>query len=289
MPRRFPDDEGFDKVNFIIDSWTTGCDAPWYIYIETMKPAALRAFLVLLSFGWADILRGALRPKGLGRRSQKRKGKWARRIPAFPELGNTIGKQLPFGEQIDDFIKWSDGTRTLWRIDTAMQAGLFWWLVADVAEDFVFNWTSLLYESYWCQPDPPGRFSYSRSGNGTIWPGHWKLIAYPTEDYEYGPPAWGFQSGTTGPNPAQITAAVSIVPFGQMPAPTGVRLRIINMTTFEVYGETGPVEPDDQGEVHLPVSGTVPANSSFEVRAWIESPEWAYYAAGVVLGVEIKP
>jgi len=127
MPRPNIDEDSFDKINFVIDSWTTGCEAPWYVYIETMKPAALEAFIVLISFGWADVVRGAFRPKGLGRRTGKKKGKWGKYKPGFPEVGNTLGKSLPFAEQLDDYIKWSNGFKTLWRIDNLMQAAFFMW------------------------------------------------------------------------------------------------------------------------------------------------------------------
>lgn len=288
MPRRFPDDEGFDKVNFIIDSWTTGCDAPWYIYIETMKPAALEAFIVILSFGWADVLRGFLRPKGLGRRTSKRKGRWNRRIPRFPEVGNTIGKSLPFAEQLDDFVKWGNKTRFLWRIDNAMQAGLFFWLVADVAEDFVFNWTSLLYESYWCQPDPPGNFSYRTVGKSPD-SGHvWQLAGFGTEDYENAPPEWLFSVGTSGPNGCMAAAALEIEKHPAFPAPTSFAVRIYSPVTGEVFGQTGPNDTRPDGSGSEPVSAQIPPNQSFRVRFWHDAP-WALVGDGVVMAVETLP
>jgi hypothetical protein len=288
MPRRFPDDEGFDKVNFIIDSWSTDCDAPWYIYIETMKPAAIEAFLVLLSFGWADVLRGALRPKGLGRRTSKRKGRWNRRIPRFPEIGNTIGKALPFAEQLDDFVTWKTPTKFLWRIDNLMQAGLFWWLVADVAEDFVFNWTSLLYESYWCQPDPPGKFSY-QTQQLQVFPGgyEWR-INFELEDYEHAPPGWGYVRGYTGDNPAQVTVAAAFERHPVGTPATWFQIKVIyddGSGTIFASGEE-PVNAD--GNLRMPVTGTVPANTVFQVRASCNG-SWGMLRTGVVLGVESKP
>jgi len=285
MPRRFPDDEGFDKVNFIIDSWTTGCNAPWYIYVETMKPAALRAFLVLLSFGWADVLRGRLRPKGLGRRTSKRKGRWNRRIPRFPEIGNTIGKSLPFGEQLDDFVKWGTNTRFLWRIDNLMQAGLFWWLVVDVVEDFVFNWTSLLYESYWCQPDPPGRFSYNRDSWWIIPGNTWYPVSFPNEDYEEGPPVWTLVTGYSGPN--GCTAAVACA-FEKHPAgtpSTSFQVKVIHAVTGWTIFESGVQNLDAEGKAQDVIKGSIPPNTQFVVRAWTDGT-WGIITSGVIVAVE---
>lgn len=281
MPLPSSGDGSLDKVNFVIDSWSTGCDAPWYIYIETMRPAALEALIVLLSFGWADVVRGALRPKGLGRRSSKRKGKWSRRIPAFPELGNTIGKNLPFAEQIEDFTHYRAGTRHLWRIDTGMQALLFWWLVVDVAEDFAFNWTSLLYESYWCQPDPPGRFSYRNTPTPGKSGGVWWTEGYGTRDYQYAPPSWGFLTGRTGPKGATITAAVTFIAQNPLDPVTECGVRIINRSTGEVLSETTSTEPDDDGINRVPVIHRENNDILFRVQARHNSA-WAWVGNGFV-------
>ena len=177
MPRPPIDPDSFDKVNFVIDSWTTGCDAPWYIYIETMKPALLAAFITLITFGWDDVLRGYLRPRGLHpRRTGKRKGKWSRRVPRFPELGDLIGSNIPGAEEVKG-KRWSTPMKTLWRIDSAMQAIMFAWLVVEVAEDFAFEWTSLLYESYWCLPDPPGNYNLRWKRGGPLMRAAWDRFA----------------------------------------------------------------------------------------------------------------
>jgi len=282
------DPDSFDKINYVIDSWSTGCDAPWYIYIETMKPAALEAFIVLISFGWADVLRGRLRPKGLGRRTSKRKGRWNRKIPAFPEIGNTIGKNLPFAEQLEDYVKWGTKTRFLWRIDNLVQMGLFWWLVADVVEDFAFNWTSLLYESYWCQPDPPGAFSYTFTGPGAEPGGTWNLPAFPTEDYERPFPSWGFNNGTTGDRPAQITAAYRISKHPSFDPPGSLTVRIVAKLTGQVLAESFDDNTAGASEMSLPVSGLVPPNTVFEVRVFVAGTFAYVEDDGVVMGLEIK-
>jgi hypothetical protein len=285
MPTPPIDPDSFDKVNFVIDSWTTGCDAPWYVYIETMRPAALTAFIALLTFGWGDVIRGALRPGGLGRRSSKRKGKWAKRIPAFPELGNTIGKHLPFAEQIEDFTKWGTPTRTLWRIDTAMQAALFLWLVADIAEDFVFNWTSLLYESYWCIPPRPGGFSYQNLPTPIKGPRVWWKEGFSTEDYENPMPAWGFQSGSTGAKGATIAATAVFTKISGGEPPTYCAVRIIGKDSGVIYGETVSDTPEADGSFRIPVTAAVSPNTRFEVRSYHDNT-WAHVGAGVVMGVE---
>ncbi len=286
MPRRFPDDEGFDKVNFVIDSWTTGCDAPWYIYIETMGPAALEAFIVLLSFGWADVVRGRLRPKGLGRRSGKRKGKWARRLPRFPEIGNTLGKSLPVGEQLEDFIKWGNKTRFLWRIDNLFQALYLGLLVVDVAEDFAFNWTTLLYHNYWCEDPGKGRFSYRVSGMA-LRPGNtWWREAFGEEDFEVSPPSWGYTSGGTGGVDCVVFAALTIEKIEGEDPPTELKVRVINQDTLEVLGTSELAEADPDGNATVALKLTVKKHIRFRVQSW-NNAAWCKVGNGFVAAFEV--
>jgi hypothetical protein len=277
--------DSFDKVNFVIDSWTTGCDAPWYIYIETMKPAALTAFFALLEFGTGDVVRGIFRPKGLGRRTGKRRGKWAKRLPAFPEIGNTIGRNIGSATGATAYTRWRAGGRTLWRIDLAMQSALLLWLVADIAEDFVFNWTSLLYESYWCIPPLRGRFSYQNLPTPAKGAWVWWKEGYGTEDYETGPPFWGFLSGSTGDKGATIAATATFSPVPGYDPPANCAVKIVGKDSGVVYGLTTSDVPDADGTFRIPVAANIGPNTRFEVRSWHDT-SWAYVGAGVVMGQE---
>lgn len=283
MPPKDPQD--LDKVNYIIDSWCRPCDAPWYIYIETLKPAALAAFIVLISFGWADVLRGLLRPAGLGRRSKKKKGKGTKYLRGFPEVGNTLGKKLPFAEQVSEWITWGTKTKFLWRIDNAMQAGLFMWLIVDVVEDFLFDWTSLLYKTYWCRESYLGRFSWSKNGvqsrSGNVW---WKE-SYTLKDYQTSPPLWTGNAGNSGPNGCKAFATAAfkqIVPFAP-PSETGVR--IYDSVTFQKYGETVATDIPPQFETSLVCKGDVPPNTLFRVAVFHDAA-WADVGNGVVAAFE---
>ncbi len=288
MPRPPIDPDSFDKVNFVIDSWTTGCDAPWYIYIETMKPALLAAFITLITFGWDDVLRGYLRPRGLHpRRTGKRKGKWSRRVPRFPEIGEMIGSTIPGAEEVKG-KRWSTPLKTLWRIDSAMQAIFFFWLVVDVAEEFAFAWTSLLYESYWCRPDPPGKFSVQTIGYGVTWRNGWKLAGFGTVDYQHPPPIWFFNHGETATVSATVTAALRCKEYAGGGDPTSFRVVIWDVTAGEVLADSGTNMDLIDGEIVGVASGVLKPGTIFQVRTWMTGPQWALYGAGVVIGVEVK-
>ncbi len=288
MPKPPVDPENFDKVNYVIDAWTTGCDAPWYIYVETMKPALLKAFITLITFGFDDVLRGFFRPKGLyKRRTGKRKGKWTRRIPRFPELGNTLGKQLPGSAEVRG-TKWSVLGKTLWRMDGGMEMIRFFWLVAAITEDFAFDWTSLLYESYWCRGTPAGKFSYQTDGFATVWAGYALPAQFTLIDFEMPQPSWNVWRGATGVNPAIITAAVRFIQQAPYDPPLVRSVRIASPSGLTTYALTEATEKDEDGAYGCVASGNVPPLSQFRVFLTIDVP-WARYGDGVVVGLEVLP
>ncbi len=285
MPKPPGDIDYFDKVNMVINAWARPCDAPWYIYIETLKPAALKAFLTLITFGWDDVARGYFRPRGLGtRRTGKRRGKWRSKIPTFPEPGEEWGKRLPGAEEMKG-EQWSRAGKTLWRLDSLAQMGLFWWLVADVTVDFFFDWTSLLYETVWCQAASEGRFSYSTD----LWqtkPGlGWWRLSFEIEDYEYDPPAWLFVSGTSGPSGCLAAAGISFEKHPSFPAPTSTAVRLVERHTNVVYAQTGPEDTEPDGSAKVPVSGNIPPGVRFEVEVWHDA-EFANAGKGFVTAME---
>ncbi len=287
MPVPPVDPSFFDKTNYVIDAWSRPCVAPWYIYVETMGPAALEAFITLLTFGWDDVLRGFWRPRGLGpRRTGKRKGKWRRRIPRFPEIGEEIGKRLPGADMVKG-RKWGCGGRTLWRIDTALQRGLFWWLVADVTNDFAFNWTSLLYETEWCKASDLGRFSVGSPGFDPIGDESWKVAGFTDRDYQEAPPNWFVISGRTGSRACTVAAALEVRTRPPFDPPTSFKVVIWNSDDDVPFQDHDPCVLETPGDGAACNTATVPPNTNFEVRAWMEGTQFADYGEGFVTAMEI--
>ncbi len=279
----------FDKTNYVIDAWTNPCVAPWYIYVETMGPAALKAFITLISFGWDDVARGFWRPRGLNpRRTGKRKGKWRRAIPRFPELGEEIGKRIPGADAVKG-RKWGCGGRTLWRIDTALQRGFFYWLVADVTNDFFFEWTSLLYKTEWCKASDLGRFSYTEAGGAPINDGVWKVFGFPTEDYEEAPPSWGVIRGNSGPTGCTAVAAADIFERPPFPPPTSFRLVIWDEDAGKPFKDFDPCEITAGSDAAACAMAQIPPNTTFQVRGWMEGTSFATIGPGIVSAVALPP
>lgn len=286
MPKPPGDPDLFDKVNYVIDAWSRPCEAPWYIYVETLKPALLEAFITLIAFGWDDVVRGYLRPKGLGmRRTSKRKGKGVRKLPRFPELGELIGENLP-GSDAAKGTRWSDGLKTLWRIDAAIQGVLFAWLVADVTLDLAFNWTSVLYQTRWCEASSKGRFSWRKGTVELISPDVWNEIAYTSKDWEFPLPNWVITFGNIGANGAAIAFSLDLEAAFAGDPPTSFQTRLVDRTTSEVFAtnEATPLDPDGKGIAVIQAS--VPRNRQFKVQVFAAGG-WGRATDGAITGFEL--
>ena len=281
-----PDLDYFDKVNYVIDAWVLPCEAPWYIYVSTAKPAALAALITLLTFGWDDVLRGFARPRGLGgrRRTGKKRGKGKIGLRGFPEIGELLGRHVP-GSEAAKGIKWSDGLKTLWRIDTLIQGFLFAWLIADITGEFAFEWTSLLYETRWCKDSARGRFSYRKGPPELVSPGFWNEIVYTLRDYEYPPPAWNIGTGYVGPKGATISFSVDWRPQDPAFPPLSFSTRLVDKDTGDVWAEAGPTLPDSDGKATHVISGNAPAGRRFGVQGWSER-FWGIAQDGAIVGLQ---
>jgi hypothetical protein len=140
-----------NKVNAVIKYFQNPCDAPWAIYFETALPALGEAILTILDFGFDDVVRGAVRPKGLRSGRHTRRGRRGGGLgKAIPEIGEMLGAMVPGSKAARD-RKVSQGVKNLWLLDGVIQRVLWYWLVADVTATFAFNWTSAIQESRFCQ------------------------------------------------------------------------------------------------------------------------------------------
>lgn len=151
----------YGAANAIVDYWESECHPDWWVYVETLFPAAGDVVLNLLSFGLDDVLRGYFRPEGgrgfggLGRASRRnRRVTRAQRARGLlrggiPEIGEMLGRNLP-GAQSVRARNVGNAQRFLWRVDGLAQRGLWYWQVADLIEDFTVSWTSGLMRSQDC-------------------------------------------------------------------------------------------------------------------------------------------
>jgi len=194
----------WEAVNAVTDFVEYGCYPKWTVWVDTLWPALGEAVIQVLSFGVGDVLRGYFRPtnlRGVGaltrgaRRSSKGKAGKAGRLRRFakpPEIGDAIGKRLPGAEMVKG-RKVTGLERRVWIIDTQAQRLLWYWLVADISQNFVTNWTTAIMESEACRNIGSGHCAATRTAPQVMFPDTWsQFIFWTVTDNE---PDNFFQSG----------------------------------------------------------------------------------------------
>lgn len=286
----------YGAANTVIDYAESDCHPDWNIYVETLFPALGEAVLVLLSFGLDDVLRGYFRPAGgrgfggLGRASRRtRRLTRAQRARGLlrggiPEIGELIGRHLPNAEVVRG-RNIGRGERWLWRVDGIAQRGLWYWMVADVTEDFLVNWTTALLESEECNcPDAAG---IRATGPAGIIPndGDWHPFPIIFVEEEWGLVMRNSQSIFLEHNQtASITVDVAFEPFGLFDGVPQLRLRNVDTgatadatPNFQTAGNLGGVPMSTHGELRAGgqwqwealAQGTPVFFSSATLNAWI--------------------
>lgn len=233
------------------------CAAPWTVYFElALKPAG-HVVIELLMFGMDDVVRGFFRPKGIWRKSRNSRilGKFAKWL-GIPEIGELIGSHLPGATTIKS-RKVSNGIKNLWIIDGVLQRVMFWWMVVDLVTDFLYEWTSAIAKTEFCQRGPlTGSFSCPvRTGDGFTSLG-WSTISIDLPRCEK---AWGdifqigggYMYGRVGYTAASVHVAELIPPL------TAVSMRVIDINSLIVIPPT-LIEQRDPTTWEGLLSGTIP-------------------------------
>jgi len=208
-----------NQANAIIKYFENPCDAPWAIYFETALPALGSAILVLLDFGFDDVVRGALRPRGLRKNRHMRRGRRGRRGGAgIPEIGELIGAALPGAKTAKGrFV--TQGVKNLWLVDGVIQRILWWWLVADVSINFFYNWTSAIQESEFCSAQGVGAALYKSQDDDFIFSvaNAWTSLHTSVEEYETGSARAKFGAHSNGGLPFSATLSMQYRPWPALP------------------------------------------------------------------------
>lgn len=169
------------RLNVITKFVTFDCGSDWWVYVETLLPALGNVVLVLLDFGWDDVARGYFRPAGIrarwklreGKKKTGKKGKRKKGGFDIPEIGEIIGKRLPYARAVKA-RRVGNFQRFLWKIDGMAQRVLWYWLVIDLTADFFYNWSTGIMKHERCWKSGagwlvggPGYASWSANGNWT--------------------------------------------------------------------------------------------------------------------------
>lgn len=250
-----------DKLNQIVRFIEDPCEAPWIVYLELAKEPAKKALLAWFTFGLADVMRGYFRPKGVrGRRHGRGRGKGGARagpirrglsrIPGIgDDVGNFIGKRLPGAHKLNQ-RQVSQGVKNLWFIDGVLQRGLWWWLVVGLTTDFLFEWTSLLQQSEFCQrSNQKGLYATGVTGGALAIQG-WVPQLGMALNRNHGGATWFGSGASLGAGNWTIIYSQQLVQFGN-PGASVHECRIFNTSTFEELAISGPETVDTGGQSSL--------------------------------------
>lgn len=230
-----------DRVNFLVNSCNNPCDVPWAVYVETALPAALEAVIAVVCFDIGDVLRFIFRPTNVrsGRHgSRKRKGQHGRKPKGFRAR---LAAKLPPFEALQQ-RKITQGVRTMWVIDGIGQRLLWWWLVADIATGFLYNWTSLIQKTERCQMAlAPGAALREDVTQTYLAIQNWPDVLFTKLHYQKGVTTAGPASFACGSGQYQIIAAVDVVNNGPLPCDVELRLNVSTPGGTEIHagGEIG--------------------------------------------------
>lgn len=216
----------YGTANAVVDFLDYGCYPHWTVWAETLFPALGEAVLQAFLFGWEDIARGYFRPvqtRGIGRQtrvpvrgSKNRAGRRGMpRRPGIPEIGDEIGKRLPGsemfkGRRVTGTEKW------VWVIDGYLQRALWYWLLVDIGENFVINWTTAIMEHEDCKRPDGKVIRATRDGSNTVGLEVWSAITSWDTETDTTEGLW-FPSGGNFIVPAGAEAFVTL--WGEGGAP----------------------------------------------------------------------
>jgi hypothetical protein len=135
-----PRPTGQQKTNFLTYFMANGCGSSLYVYIETATDALFESLLYVLGTSMVDVVRAVARPGKLGMGPHLKRGRKYPK-PVIPETSDIIAYRIPITELAKD-REVTAGVQTLWRIDNIGQEVGYYLMIAEVIDDFYWNWYS---------------------------------------------------------------------------------------------------------------------------------------------------
>ena len=238
-----------DRVNYVVDFWEDPCSAPWTVYAELALPAAGIAALTLLEPSPTDVLRAYVKPRGA--RSAGRFGGYLeaeeleKSEPLIKDTSELIGEKIPFKARFDEPVL-AERFRFFWIIDGAMQRVLWYFMIADVISEFLFDWTTLIMQSQQCSIDRGGSALLTRALTFGFPANQWQGVEPMTVEK-----SWGAVHGDTNGNmyfdgeTGMITGGMAVV---GTPGVTAIQMRLYDYTAHQSVEERDAAWPTEHGD-----------------------------------------
>ena len=278
------------RANYVVDSWNNPCQQPWVVYAETALPAALTVWIAFICFDIGDVVRFMFRPARLRSGRHIRRGRKGERGRRKQGLGRRAAMKLPMMQALTQ-RKVSQGVKNLWIIDGIGQRLLWWWLIADVASGFLYNWTSMVRKTEFCQAaDSPGNALREDTQTTVAAIGGWQSIGFDNLRYQVGSVTMGPFGASLGTGGYEI--AVSANATNRFAQATTIQLRLISVTQGGlVIGESEVAALPPLGSAALVVTARIggPAEVAWQARVGFGGADMSGGAAVVFGRITPRP
>lgn len=139
-----------EVLKFIWFFLWNGCETEWFIYAKTGGQALENAVISLLTFTTDDIVRAVFRPKGQrswfhGGKPGKNMGK-GKATNLIPEIAEMVGEGGRLAFDAEKF-SYSSAGEVIWWIDSWTQQHLYYFMIANVIDEFAWDWYSGIIEA----------------------------------------------------------------------------------------------------------------------------------------------
>lgn len=252
-------------MNYVIEMWNNPCDAPWAVYIETAGPAALQMLVALVCFDFLDAIRYIFRPARLRSGRHMRRGKKGQRGRKAQGIGQRLRSKLPPLKALANRHV-AQGAKNLWVIDGIGQRLLWWWLVVDVVTGTLYNWTTAMYKTEFCQMSGGPGAGLRESDNqiyGAVQ--GWHPASYNIFHYNRGTGVVGPFSFSGGPGSWSIACSLDLHNPAAQDITLEYRIAIQRALGVEYEGYTSTIIPAG-GDGGVVTTATIKG----DLQGWVE-------------------
>lgn len=243
-----------DGVQAVLDMWQNPCGASWEVYLELAREPAGKAVLQLLEFDLCDILRCIYRPAGLPVGTKRRRGRRGK-----GGLTGPLGAPEYLCEKFirdPEFSKRpiASGTKLLWSIDGALQKGLFAFMIADVTNEFLYDWMTLVNRTQACSYNLAGSAGGQTGTGPALGGGIWRSVSFESIN-AYGSCDWIGNTGVAcSGNRNEAGGAIAAIPGDFTPPGATYEVRVTkdNIPIWSSAPATGNPNDPQEGIVAPP-------------------------------------
>lgn len=271
-PRRRP-----DAINYVRRYLIDPCDAPLTAYVQTFLQALLIALIQWYWIDFAQIVSGWVKPARAGslKRSLRKghRGHKSGRINKGRLLWHwlktdwwdELGKRLP-GSAAFTEVNYSRGATWVWTFHGLIERVQFYVFVAEVVNDFFVNWTSLMWQTRYCQASRASLFNFTGGGYfiSNIVP--FNGFVATTAIKQRGVNVWSGTSAVFGSRFGTMAASAHVIPASPGPANYSVLIIKGSTPTGEVIARADYQAEEDQ-PMDLRVDADCNGTGTFSV--WI--------------------